>query len=188
MEKKVFTNIVWMLTTGISCALCAAVYSPGPPVSSTNKTDHHHITEILLKVVLNTIKQNIILNMQEKFWHCTLIRQQSIKCKELYLIHYKKYIFSGISYLTPEQEGHLREILQNKHREVAQFSSPAFTTPGTDEQSGVSKGPINIPDEQKNFVKQTWWVCLLSLNQVEYDRSCKSEDYEIGIFCCSAKH
>ena len=25
------------------------------PVSSTNKTDHHDITEILLKVVLNTI-------------------------------------------------------------------------------------------------------------------------------------
>jgi hypothetical protein len=25
------------------------------PVSSTNKTDHHNITEILLKVVLNTI-------------------------------------------------------------------------------------------------------------------------------------
>ena len=29
----------------------------GPPVSSTNKTDRHDITEILLKVVLNTIKQ-----------------------------------------------------------------------------------------------------------------------------------
>jgi len=27
------------------------------PVSSTNKTDHHDVTEILLKVVLNTIKQ-----------------------------------------------------------------------------------------------------------------------------------
>ena len=32
-------------------------FSPGPPVSSTNKTDHHDITEILLKVPLNTIKQ-----------------------------------------------------------------------------------------------------------------------------------
>jgi hypothetical protein len=31
--------------------------SPGTPVSSTNKTDRHHITEILLKVVLNTINQ-----------------------------------------------------------------------------------------------------------------------------------
>ena len=32
-------------------------FSPGLPVSSTNKTDHHNITEILLKVALNTIKQ-----------------------------------------------------------------------------------------------------------------------------------
>jgi hypothetical protein len=30
--------------------------SPGPPVSSTNKTDRHDITEILLKVALYTIK------------------------------------------------------------------------------------------------------------------------------------
>jgi hypothetical protein len=32
-------------------------FSPGTPVSSTNKTDSHDMTEILLKVVLNTIKQ-----------------------------------------------------------------------------------------------------------------------------------
>jgi hypothetical protein len=32
-------------------------FSPGTPVSSTNKIDRHDITEILLKVVLNTIKQ-----------------------------------------------------------------------------------------------------------------------------------
>ena len=31
-------------------------FSLGPPVSSTNKTDGHDITEILLKVALNTIK------------------------------------------------------------------------------------------------------------------------------------
>ena len=30
----------------------------GPPVSSINKTHHHDITEIVLKVVLNTIKLN----------------------------------------------------------------------------------------------------------------------------------
>jgi hypothetical protein len=29
-----------------------------PPVSSTNKTDRHDITEILLKVALNIINQN----------------------------------------------------------------------------------------------------------------------------------
>ena len=30
-------------------------FSPGTPVSSTNKTDRHDITEIVLKVALNTI-------------------------------------------------------------------------------------------------------------------------------------
>ena len=35
------------------------------PVSSTNKTDHHDITEILLKVALNTITQT--LHEFEKF-------------------------------------------------------------------------------------------------------------------------
>jgi hypothetical protein len=32
--------------------------SPGIPVSSTNKNDHHVIAEILLKVAINTIKPN----------------------------------------------------------------------------------------------------------------------------------
>ena len=35
-------------------------FSPGPPLSSTNKTDCHDKTEILLKVALNTI--NLYLN------------------------------------------------------------------------------------------------------------------------------
>jgi len=34
-------------------------FSPGTPVSSTNKTDCHNITEILLKVGLNTINHLI---------------------------------------------------------------------------------------------------------------------------------
>ena len=34
-------------------------FSPGTPVSSTNKTDRHNITEILLKVALGTINQPI---------------------------------------------------------------------------------------------------------------------------------
>ena len=33
-------------------------FSPSTPVSSTNKTDRHDITEILLKVALNTINLN----------------------------------------------------------------------------------------------------------------------------------
>ena len=40
-------------------------FSLGTPVSSTNKTDHHDITEILLKVTLNTINHSwmIVLNL-----------------------------------------------------------------------------------------------------------------------------
>ena len=41
------------------CQLLTTVrwFSPGHPVSSTNTTNRHNITEILLKVALNTIKQ-----------------------------------------------------------------------------------------------------------------------------------
>jgi hypothetical protein len=34
-------------------------FSPGPPFSSTNKTDRHDINEILLKVALNNINQPV---------------------------------------------------------------------------------------------------------------------------------
>ena len=37
-------------------------FSLGTPVSSTNKSDHHHITEILLKVAFNTITLTLKLN------------------------------------------------------------------------------------------------------------------------------
>ena len=40
------------------------VVSPGPPVSSTNKTDRHDTTEILLKVALITIKQTNIMSFR----------------------------------------------------------------------------------------------------------------------------
>ena len=41
------------------------LFSANPPVSSTNKTDRHDITEILLKMALNTINQT---NKQYKCW------------------------------------------------------------------------------------------------------------------------
>jgi hypothetical protein len=50
--KVVLSYILLLLSeTDIS-----VVFS-GPPVSPTNKTDDHDVTEILLKVALNTIKQ-----------------------------------------------------------------------------------------------------------------------------------
>ena len=41
-------------------------FSPGIPVFSTNKTDHHDISEILLKLVLNTI--NLPTSIQDIFF------------------------------------------------------------------------------------------------------------------------
>jgi hypothetical protein len=48
-------------------------FSPSPLVSSTNKTDRHDITEILIKVALNTIKQT---NKQQKRRHYLLRRNR----------------------------------------------------------------------------------------------------------------
>ena len=49
-------------------------FSPGTLVSSTNKTDHHDITEILLKVALNTITINFLLNKQSLWLLCLFLR------------------------------------------------------------------------------------------------------------------
>jgi hypothetical protein len=38
-------------------------FSPGTPVSFTNKTDRHEITEILLKVAISTINLNQKINI-----------------------------------------------------------------------------------------------------------------------------
>jgi hypothetical protein len=44
------------MVSNVSMKLFASSYSPGTQVSTTNNTtDRHDITEILLKVVLNTI-------------------------------------------------------------------------------------------------------------------------------------
>jgi hypothetical protein len=50
-------NIMWWSFQWLATGRC---FSPSTPVPSTNKTDRHDITEILLKVVLNTINQPII--------------------------------------------------------------------------------------------------------------------------------
>jgi hypothetical protein len=51
-------------------------FPPGPLVSSTNKTDYHDITEILLKMALNTIKQN-----QSMSYQYLILMPYSVKCR-----------------------------------------------------------------------------------------------------------
>ena len=61
MVSFTFQVIIFIILCGKVCRLLATGrwYSLGFPVSSTNKTDHHNITEILLKVALNPINQII---------------------------------------------------------------------------------------------------------------------------------
>ncbi|KAJ8318566.1 hypothetical protein KUTeg_003657 [Tegillarca granosa] len=66
---------------------------------------------------------------------------------------FNKAFREGISHLTRSHETQLREALQQKHQTFSQFSSPAFTTPDGQSSSFVSKGPVSIPEEQKEFVK-----------------------------------
>ena len=85
----VFTTIYTISAYQISIrARCTTLYdkacrcriSPGSLVSSTNKTDRHDIlvTDILLKVALNTIKQtsNFILWSNRWRWKCWKTDQQ----------------------------------------------------------------------------------------------------------------
>jgi hypothetical protein len=50
----------------MTCSSASQWFSQGISISSTNKTDYHDITEILLKVVLNTI--TLKLTPLTRFW------------------------------------------------------------------------------------------------------------------------
>jgi hypothetical protein len=50
-------------------------FSPGTPVCSTKKTDHHNIAEILLKVALNTI---ILILTNILIWLMTNIKDNNL--------------------------------------------------------------------------------------------------------------
>jgi hypothetical protein len=51
-----------IMRSNLSVTCDRLVVSSGSSVSSSNKTDHNDITEILLKVALSTIKQTVFTN------------------------------------------------------------------------------------------------------------------------------
>ena len=71
-EPSLVRSIIWVIVGRVRCTQYDIMWSSlsvtchrslvlfGTPVSSTNKPDHHDITEILLKVALSTIKPNQI--------------------------------------------------------------------------------------------------------------------------------
>ena len=68
MARCTLYNIMWKSLT-VTCDR-SVVFFPGTPVSFTSKIIRHDITEILLKVALNTINQTKCNTSQ---WHVTLI-------------------------------------------------------------------------------------------------------------------
>jgi hypothetical protein len=56
ISKLFFSNYTLVMENQLQWLPTGQWFSPGFPVSSTNKTDRHDITKILLKVALSTIK------------------------------------------------------------------------------------------------------------------------------------
>jgi hypothetical protein len=53
------------------------------PVSPTNKTDLHYITEILLKVALNTKTRSFQIHLEKSFFNLFFIRILNVSCNTI---------------------------------------------------------------------------------------------------------
>ena len=71
-------------------------FSAGTPISSINKTDHHDITEILLKVALKTVNQSIHQPYGNLFTEYLIIVQHKY-INTLWNMHAQRCQFSGLS-------------------------------------------------------------------------------------------
>ena len=78
-------NIMWWSLSETCCR-----FSLGTLVSSTNKTNHHDITEILFKVALNTITLASLFNPSITAWNLL---------SDNFILHYKQYSYT--KYLIP---------------------------------------------------------------------------------------
>jgi hypothetical protein len=58
-KKKAFTRLADLSDKAYQLLTHGRWFSPGTLASSTTKTGHHDIAEILLKVALNTINKSI---------------------------------------------------------------------------------------------------------------------------------
>ena len=95
-------------------------FSPGSPVSSTNKTDYHDIIEILLKVALNTIALTLTqylikLFIKLIFNRWCLNKNEPLTCKSsIYFkfFFYHKYNQTNLYKSTHVKSKHLWQVIQ----------------------------------------------------------------------------
>ena len=105
-------------------------FSPDPPVSSTNKTDRRNLTEILLKVALNTIKQTnkhhiIFLN---KIWHKNISLKKLIPPSSKFNIHSLLYHDIAQKYLTYLKIVHSDHTLQKQGLKIFPYWLTCITS------------------------------------------------------------
>ena len=77
-------------------------FSPGPQVSSTNKTDRHDITEKLLKVALSAINQTKPSCPLNLYW-----------CLSFYLQAGANMIVSGSALMKSDNPGEVMQFMRN---------------------------------------------------------------------------
>jgi hypothetical protein len=65
-------------------------FSPGPSVCSNNKTDCHDITEILIKVALNTIKKTNKQTLSQWFQKSSIFKLIFVKISLIYIFLAKR--------------------------------------------------------------------------------------------------
>jgi hypothetical protein len=94
-------------------------FSSGTPVFSTNKTDRHDITEILLKVALNTINQ---INLEN--W----IFERILHVHILSLLHKATLVTDGLILCNIKMVHFLCRILVGAPRDFDQSWSPSIQT------------------------------------------------------------
>jgi hypothetical protein len=77
-------------------------FSPGTPVSSTNRTDSHDITEILLKNVVSTIKSTNQLLLSRYyvilFFFCYYVFIMSLLCYAIIVLLCRYYVMPLLCY------------------------------------------------------------------------------------------
>ena len=83
MDEKNYTcscffHVIWFLYPNLCDKVCQWLttgqwFSPGNLVNSTNKTDRHDITKILLKVLLNTINERNGRTLIFLFWTVSVL-------------------------------------------------------------------------------------------------------------------
>ena len=62
------------------------LFSPGPPISSTDNTDRHDITEILLKVVLNQTSKHLFIKLSSDLYFGNMYLGTSLRLQTKLLI------------------------------------------------------------------------------------------------------